>query len=35
MLIKKPGDIKYSEVTPENLYMNRRKSFMEQPRLRV
>ncbi len=25
MLIKKPSDIKYSEITPRNLYLNRRK----------
>jgi sulfoxide reductase catalytic subunit YedY len=25
MLIKKPGDIRYSEITPKSLYMNRRK----------
>src|SRR5260370_18481075 len=25
MLIKKPSDIPYSEVTPKSLYMNRRK----------
>ncbi len=25
MLIKKPSDIRYSEVTPKSLYMNRRK----------
>src|SRR5689334_9169708 len=25
MLIKKPGDIPYSEVTPKDVYMNRRK----------
>ena len=25
MLIKKPADIRYSEITPKHIYMNRRK----------
>ena len=25
MLIKKPADIRYSEITPKNIYMNRRE----------
>ena len=31
MLIKKPGDIRYSEVTPQALYFDRRKFLAALP----
>ena len=31
MLIKKPTDIRYSEITPKHIYMNRRKFLAAVP----
>ena len=33
MLIRKPADIPYSEVTPKNVYLNRRKFLAAAPGL--